>query len=71
MIKITPANPRLDSGSSFEDFDDDDDDDDDEGDDENRLRVPQDYDDDDDEDDDEDFDDGEPEDFMTSKAISS
>ena len=36
MIKVTPANPRLDSGSSFEDFDDDDDVEADD----NRLQVP-------------------------------
>jgi hypothetical protein len=45
VIKVTPANPRLDSGSSFEDFDEDSLDD-------NHLQVPDGGDDDDDSEDD-------------------
>ena len=58
MIKVTPANPRLDSGSSFEDFDDDVEADD------NRLQVP-DLDVDEDEDDYDDEFDEQNEDLLT------
>ena len=61
VIKVTPANPRLDSGSSFEDLES-------ESEDESRLRVPHDDDDDEADSEEEEIDEEEENIFLQSNA---